>query len=356
MLTIYPFDLPAKPDHPDWLDYLGLSRAQDHELLGGPGWDMSPEDALLLAHRGIERNEVHRFLAREEGQAVGFGTLESNLLDEPEAPNAFVYVSPAHRGRGIGRALADALAQHLERMPAVRVRAWVMAPIAVGESIRPPSDIGAAPAGHPGIRLALAFGFTLQQIERVSRLDLAGPLVESTLAQALAESAACAGVDYEMVTFAGAVPEELLDDVAMLYQRMSTDPPQGGLTVIESSWDAARVQAEDARLLPQFHRWRAVVRHRPSAKAVALTELARGRENPEALVEQGDTIVLPAFRGNRLGMWVKAANLIQLRAADPSAECVYTWNAEENRYMLDVNEALGFRPVLVEAAFERPLC
>ena len=70
------------------------------------------------------------------------------------------------------------------------------------------------------------------------------------------------------------------------------------------------------------------------------------------LIDQWDTIVLPEHRGHRLVMRVKAANLIALREAMPEARAIITWNAEENRPMLDVNEALGFRPILVEAAME----
>ena len=51
-------------------------------------------------------------------------------------------------------------------------------------------------------------------------------------------------------------------------------------------------------------------------------------------------------------MRVKAANLIAVREALPEARAIITWNAEENRHMLDVNEALGFRPVLAEASME----
>ena len=54
-------------------------------------------------------------------------------------------------------------------------------------------------------------------------------------------------------------------------------------------------------------------------------------------------------------MLIKAANLEFVRAVLPGAGSVITWNAEENRHMLAVNEALGFRPILVEGAFERPL-
>ena len=101
--------------------------------------------------------------------------------------------------------------------------------------------------------------------------------------------------------------------------------------------------------------WRAVALHRPTGAVVALSELTRERSNPQGLVGQSDTIVLPEHRGHRLGMLTKAANLIQVREAAPDAEAILTWNAEENRHMLDVNEALGFYPFLVEGAFQRLL-
>lgn len=109
------------------------------------------------------------------------------------------------------------------------------------------------------------------------------------------------------------------------------------------------------RLLPGLRFWRAVALHRPTGAVVALSELTRERSNPQGLVGQSDTIVLPEHRGHRLGMLTKAANLIQVREAAPDAEAILTWNAEENRHMLDVNEALGFYPFLVEGAFQRLL-
>jgi hypothetical protein len=39
---------------------------------------------------------------------------------------------------------------------------------------------------------------------------------------------------------------------------------------------------------------------------------------------------------------VKIAMLEVLRAAEPQLERIDTWNAESNRYMIAVNEALGY--------------
>ncbi|AJK68462.1 hypothetical protein [Corynebacterium marinum] len=41
-------------------------------------------------------------------------------------------------------------------------------------------------------------------------------------------------------------------------------------------------------------------------------------------------------------MALKIANLAQLGQAIPRVRTVYTWNAENNRYMLDINRRLGF--------------
>lgn len=57
------------------------------------------------------------------------------------------------------------------------------------------------------------------------------------------------------------------------------------------------------------------------------------------------TIVDPAHRGHRLGMWVKLANLRYTRGEEPALRNIDTWNAATNSHMIAINEALGFRAV-----------
>jgi hypothetical protein len=55
-------------------------------------------------------------------------------------------------------------------------------------------------------------------------------------------------------------------------------------------------------------------------------------------------------------MLLKAANLLELDAVAPGHPSVVTWNAEENRHMLDVNERIGFVPMAaVDGAWRRDL-
>jgi hypothetical protein len=85
---------------------------------------------------------------------------------------------------------------------------------------------------------------------------------------------------------------------------------------------------------------------------VGYTELSAPPELGRS-VTQEDTLVLREHRGHRLGMLLKAANLLQLAQVRPGYPAVTTFNAEENRHMLSVNEALGFVPMGYEGAWKR---
>lgn len=352
-ITIREFSLPDRADDPTWAARGVLVRAYDHELIGTTEWDVDDALSLSLA-KSNTTDSVYRLIAFDGDRLIGFANVYVNDRDSPDMGNYLVYVDADHRRQGVGTALIERLDAHAAERGLTRLTAWVLSPMAGDEPVVvPETGVGRAPANYSGMRFALRNGFVLEQVERVSRYDFAAPAVAP--GDALAEATAAAGDDYELIAWEGPAPDDIVGGLVTLKERMATDPPSGGMDVVVATWDVARLRELEDRFLPGHRMWRTVVRHRPSGEIVALNELLRSTTNPEALVDQWDTIVLPEHRGHRLGMLVKAANLIQVRDGDPAARSIVTWNAEENRYMLAVNEALGFRPILIEGAMQKRL-
>ena len=94
--------------------------------------------------------------------------------------------------------------------------------------------------------------------------------------------------------------------------------------------------------------------HTGTGELCAFNELAIGT-NPSETTHQWDTLVLREHRGHRLGMLVKTAGLRSWHARHPASSRVVTYNAEENRPMLSINEAIGFTPVAYEGAWKKEL-
>ena len=136
---------------------------------------------------------------------------------------------------------------------------------------------------------------------------------------------------------------------------MSTDAPSAGLDEPLDVWTAERFANKEALLLdaPQ-QLLTAAALHEPSGRLGGFTRLSVPHDTTRA-VNQWDTIVLREHRGHRLGMLLKVANLQQLGEAAPGHPSVLTWNAEENRPMLAVNEAVGFVPIGYEGAWKKTL-
>lgn len=89
----------------------------------------------------------------------------------------------------------------------------------------------------------------------------------------------------------------------------------------------------------------------PSGVPVAYTELDHDPAVPGSAT-QDDTLVHAEHRGHGLGLWIKAVNLLALREVVPTVARVHTWNAAENRHMLTINTALGFREVGAQGGWQ----
>ena len=341
--------IPESLDGPGGADFAEMVRVRNEIEAESSGMaEMSPTPRDLLPHWQDPYSPQALFVARVDGHIVGRAVASLPIEEESREVLLSVEVLPAFRGRGIGTALLEVGEKHGRAAGRTTFGGESMARPTGGQQIDSPTGFGSVPADDPGVRFAVRHGYSLGQVVRGSRLAL--PFDAEA---ALGAATTASGPGYRSTAWTGAIPDDRLDDLAVLHARMSTDAPSADLDIAPESWDADRVRALDAlRAKTDRAMLTAVVEHVASGSLVAFSELSVPSDSALA-VQQEDTLVLTEHRGHRLGMLAKLANLALLGREHPGRSWVVTFNAEENRPMLDVNEAIGFEPFVYEAVWEK---
>jgi GNAT superfamily N-acetyltransferase len=354
-VTVSEIPIPASLDGPDADDFRAATRLSRDVLVATMGSDELSFAVDEVHPKWLDPHvPKHLLVARVDDAIVGRGVYET--IDDADAPEGWLVleVLPAFRRRGIGSTLLNAIRGMARAEGRTSLQGYQL--VASGwntETLAAPTGFGGLPLAEAGTAFALSSGFTLEQVERVSRLPL--PLDTASLRARLEAAGAASGPDYRPVLWEGATPEQWLDDVAVLAARIVREAPFAGLDMTEEKWDAARVRDEDEResTSPRI-RLTAAALHVPSGRLVGYSQLSLPPAHDRS-VDQGNTIVLTEHRGHRLGMLIKLANLLALQEGHAGYPSVTTYNAEENRHMLSVNEDLGFVPIGYEGAWRQAL-
>lgn len=353
-LDFRPLTIPASMDAADAADFREFTRVRNlvyREIAGTDDDSMTPEE--LLPHYQPDPDEIRcAWAAVLDGEFVGRVGVDLPL--EEGSRNAFwlVELLAAHHGRGIGSAGYALIERTAREHGRTILQSWAQHPDADGDRLVPPTGYGSIPRDHAA-RFYLRHGYTLEQIERQSELLLAG--ADETVDRLLA-GATAASTGYRVVQWQGVTPPEHVDGYAWMKSRMSTDAPSADLDFDEETWDAERVARHDGKYV-ESGRTKLVTaaEHIATGELVAFNELVLGRD-PGGPSHQEDTLVLREHRGHRLGQLVKCAALRTWRDdIAPHSPKVITYNAEENRPMLDINEAIGFVPVAYNGAWKKVL-
>lgn len=274
--------------------------------------------------------------AYDETGMVGIGFLMLSLLDNLDTAFAFVAVEPELRGRGIGAVLMDGLVELADREGRTQLLGGAGIPFEARET-------------SPIIAWAQRQGFSVANLEIQRNLELP---VDPALLESIAAAAAEKHADYEVRSYVGPLPDELLESWCELANMFLLEAPMGdvdveaGATTPEAARERARVNERIGRTV-----YSSVALS--DGKVVAHTDIGVSRDADEA--HQWGTIVHPDHRGHRLGAAVKVANLRTLSARQPEVPRVVTTNAETNAWMVAINDELGFRPVAVAPVFKRRL-
>jgi GNAT superfamily N-acetyltransferase len=307
----------------DWFAVADTSRRDSWP--GEPGWLPVEVRAQALDDGGDGRAELLA-ATDETGRVVGAARCDFPLRDNTHLVSSELSVHPAHRRRGAGRAL----------LATIEGRAR-----ADGRTVSLLEHDEPTGRATPGREFARAHGYECAQVDH--RRDLTLPVDPARLVR-LEEECLPRANGYRIVTWQDRCPDEYVDDRALLGRRISTDAPMGDLAVEEEQWDAARVRRREAQLKSQDRTAVVAGAVDPSGRLVAVTDIHFPNGAPEKAY-QWDTVVLGEHRGHRLGTLVKIANLRLLAAVSPSTTSIATWNAEDNSYMVAVNDTLGFRVV-----------
>ncbi|MBH0008912.1 GNAT family N-acetyltransferase [Salinibacterium sp. SWN1162] len=327
-----------------------LRNETDEVLLHYP--ELAYDPVVSLATWQPSAFEERRMLvARDQGRIVGRGDYSTTVGEDADTAWIEAYVHPDYRRRGIGSRLLAALETIAQDAGKRKVHVYVSSLPSDGALLDSPTGFGAVPRDGAGTQFLLAQQYSFEQVERVSRLPLPIAGLHSLVDAAITRCSR----DYAVHEWVGLCPKQWRDDLALLYTRMSTDEPSAGLEPPEDVWTAARVVDHDERELASgVTTVYAAIEHVASGELVAYTALTVPVQAERAVL-QDNTIVLSEHRGHRLGNLLKVLNLAHLERVAPGHPSVITYNAEENRHMLSVNEAVGFVPIGYEGAWKKEL-
>lgn len=330
----------------------------------GLGEDFDPNPGEMRSKLSESSDYITHsiWIGRLGGVIVAKGIAFLPLIDNVDTADIWCAVAPEHRGGGLGTRLLDRMETELRTEGRTQLSSYCEIPPAVrdAEPRRPhlaaESGAGTLPTHLPEVSFLMRRGYALKQLERCSVAQI--PRAKSAShqassaparsvqtaaedAQASTEHAEAGSGDdgYSIETWQGSAPENRLDQIAFLHQRMSTDVPGAEEFGEEETWDAQRVRALDGQRSAKGEIINTALALHGEA-AAGFTEVAHYPDRA-AIGWQGATLVAREHRGHGLGARLKLANHRAL-GETTEVERVYTWNAVENSWMLAINDRAGF--------------
>ena len=331
--TIVPVDLAAASDE-QISEAARLLQAQNHERV--PEDPLTPVEAIIQRIRATTPNQWRAtFAARDASGRLAGSSFVGWNKNEPENAHARwteVNVLPAHRRKGVGRAL---------------YRAAVEACIGQGDDL---VFFGQSNDRQPsGEAFAKAIAATAGLPMKLNQLALAD--VDRAK---VAEWANLDPQGYRLERADNVVPKALIQQFLDAANSMN-DMPKGDLKFADQKFTEEQLHERESWLKQAGMEWWLIVAiHEATGEGAGFTEV---NYDPRVghVVQQSGTGVTAAHRGHKLGLWMKAVMLQRILRERPAAKFIRTGNANVNKNMLEINTQLGFRHAWSSTLWQLPL-
>jgi GNAT superfamily N-acetyltransferase len=285
------------------------------------GWDLEPDERYLYLRTGAT-------------EPVGVLDVAVPKRDNRHLVWAEVTVHPEHRRRGHGSAMVAEVVRRTQEEG--RDTIW----LGTAED----DDDSRAFLEHRGFRYA---SHDARRRQVLAEVDWAA--VDQLEASAQ-EAAAAYAVERLTPPLTDDVLAELVEVTAAI-----NDAPMGELTWERDHVDVQRLKdMQTARAGVGSHLYQVVARHRDTGEVGGHTVVVT-HPLEAGWGHQGDTAVSRAHRGRRLGLLVKIEMMRWLAEVEPQLKVVETWNQADNTFMINVNEAIGYRLSRIYNMYEMSL-
>jgi GNAT superfamily N-acetyltransferase len=273
------------------------------------GWDLEPAEHYLYAPDAA-------------GDPVGVLAVDLPTRDNLHLIWAQIWVHPDDRRRGHGSVIMNEVLRIARQTK--RNTIWV----------------GTAEDDQGARCFVEKFGFRYASHDARRRQVLAD--IDRTEIQRLWASAETAASDYCLQRLRPPTSEEILSELVEVTAAIN-DAPMGELTYEDQKFDLQRVQDLETALIGRGDRgYRTIARHRQTGEMGGHTIVITHPLRPYVGL-QADTAVARHHRGHRLGLLLKIDMMRWLAEVEPQLKIIETWNNIDNKFMINVNEALGYR-------------
>ncbi|MDQ0677496.1 GNAT superfamily N-acetyltransferase [Arthrobacter pascens] len=353
--------IPDSLDAPDAADFVAaveVGRKVRMQTWGSDDLAYAPLEKLLELADPYERQII--LVAKIDGEIVGTVDIALPLADNLDLAEFTLDILPEFQRQGVGRKLLLA-AEHMARgegrtmilvdtnHPGASLHEFEKAQLVPG------SGQGFVPLASREVEFARKTGYTLQHIEQFSSCAL--PLDTKLVADLQSEADEANNGRYALHHWTDRCPDQWLEAVAVLENQAGADVDPSLETPVEQDmiFDGGILrEAEEATIAQGRRTVVTAVEHLATGALVGLTTISVLAHRAD-VVFQDDTLVLQEHRGNKLGLLIKVANMERLTEQFPDARVIYTWNAPENRYLLTVNQQLGFTTAGVTGIWQKEL-